>query len=71
MSGIGVLDWYGMWYGFNIGLFSIYHPWFCLSKPSVISEIKLREYGSEVIEVNDNGFGVEEKNFEGLSMPFN
>lgn len=30
-------------------------------------EIKLKEYGSEIIEVNDNGSGVVEENFEGLS----
>lgn len=30
-------------------------------------EIKLKEYGEESIEVSDNGCGVEENNFEGLS----
>ncbi len=30
-------------------------------------EIRLREYGSELVEVVDNGSGVEEANFEGLS----
>ena len=34
---------------------------------ALFSDIKLKEYGSEVIEVSDNGSGVEEKNFEGLS----
>lgn len=33
-----------------------------------ISDIKLKDYGSQTIEVSDNGFGVEENNFEGLSM---
>ncbi|XP_067672936.1 mismatch repair endonuclease PMS2-like [Haliotis asinina] len=31
-------------------------------------EVKLKEYGSESIEVSDNGTGVEEKNFEGLTL---
>lgn len=30
-------------------------------------EVKIREYGLESIEVSDNGSGVEEHNFEGLS----
>lgn len=30
-------------------------------------EVKVREYGQESIEVSDNGSGVEESNFEGLS----
>lgn len=30
-------------------------------------EIKVREYGLESIEVSDNGSGVEESNFKGLS----
>lgn len=30
-------------------------------------EVKVREYGSESIEVSDNGSGVEENNFKGLS----
>jgi hypothetical protein len=34
---------------------------------ALFSDIKLKEYGSEVIEVSDNGSGVEENNFEGLS----
>ncbi|KAJ1529240.1 hypothetical protein ONE63_006042 [Megalurothrips usitatus] len=31
-------------------------------------EIRLREYGSELVEVVDNGCGVEETNFEGLTL---
>lgn len=30
-------------------------------------EVKLREYGQESVEVSDNGSGVEECNFEGMS----
>ncbi|KAM3917108.1 mismatch repair endonuclease PMS2 isoform 2-T2 [Leptodactylus fuscus] len=31
-------------------------------------EIKLKEYGAELIEVSDNGCGVEEHNFQGLTL---
>lgn len=31
-------------------------------------DIKLKEYGAEFIEVSDNGCGVEEHNFEGLTL---
>ncbi|NXY89514.1 PMS2 endonuclease, partial [Alcedo cyanopectus] len=31
-------------------------------------DIKLKDYGAEVIEVSDNGVGVEEENFEGLTL---
>ncbi|XP_048871789.1 mismatch repair endonuclease PMS2 [Brienomyrus brachyistius] len=31
-------------------------------------EIRLKEYGSDLIEVSDNGKGVEEGNFEGLTL---
>lgn len=33
----------------------------------LILDIKLKDYGAELIEVSDNGCGVEEENFEGLS----
>lgn len=33
-------------------------------------QIRLQEYGSELIEVSDNGCGVEEVNFQALSMFF-
>ena len=33
----------------------------------VFSEIRLKEYGRESIEVIDNGSGVEERNIHGLS----
>lgn len=32
-----------------------------------ISDVKLKESGAELVEVSDNGKGVEEANFEGLS----
>jgi len=32
-----------------------------------IAEIKLKDYGSELIEIQDNGSGVENSNFAGLS----
>ena len=31
-------------------------------------EVRLKEYGSEGLEVLDNGSGVEEHNFEGLTL---
>ncbi|NXM00838.1 PMS2 endonuclease, partial [Tyrannus savana] len=31
-------------------------------------DIKLKDYGAELIEVSDNGDGVEEENFEGLTL---
>ncbi|XP_030901475.2 mismatch repair endonuclease PMS2 isoform X2 [Melopsittacus undulatus] len=31
-------------------------------------DIKLKDYGAELIEVSDNGCGVEEENFEGLTL---
>ncbi|EAW71766.1 postmeiotic segregation increased 2-like 3, isoform CRA_b [Homo sapiens] len=34
-------------------------------------DLKLKDYGVDLIEVSDNGCGVEEENFEGLTMsPF-
>uniref|UniRef100_K1QM63 Mismatch repair endonuclease PMS2 n=1 Tax=Magallana gigas TaxID=29159 RepID=K1QM63_MAGGI len=33
-----------------------------------INEIKLKDYGLESVEVSDNGSGVEENNFEGLTL---
>lgn len=32
-----------------------------------VIEVRLKEYGSELVEVIDNGTGVQEENFEGLS----
>ena len=32
-----------------------------------VIEVRLKEYGSEFVEVIDNGTGVQEENFEGLS----
>uniref|UniRef100_A0A8C6Y2D6 Mismatch repair endonuclease PMS2 n=1 Tax=Naja naja TaxID=35670 RepID=A0A8C6Y2D6_NAJNA len=31
-------------------------------------EVKLKDYGADLIEVSDNGYGVEEDNFEGLTL---
>ena len=40
-------------------------------KVNTFADIKLREHGSEAIEVSDNGVGVEEENFQGLSkLPY-
>ncbi|XP_022251208.1 mismatch repair endonuclease PMS2-like [Limulus polyphemus] len=33
-------------------------------------EVRLKEYGSELVEVSDNGVGVHESNFEGLSLKY-
>lgn len=30
-------------------------------------DVRLKDYGAELVEVSDNGKGVEEANFEGLS----
>lgn len=38
-----------------------------LDAGATIVEVKVKEYGLESIEVSDNGGGVEESNFEGLS----
>lgn len=32
-----------------------------------VPDVKLKEYGADLVEVSDNGKGVEETNFEGLS----
>lgn len=34
---------------------------------ATLVEIKLKDFGETSIEVSDNGLGVEESNFEGLS----
>uniref|UniRef100_A0A182FMQ8 MutL C-terminal dimerisation domain-containing protein n=1 Tax=Anopheles albimanus TaxID=7167 RepID=A0A182FMQ8_ANOAL len=41
-----------------------------LDAGATLIEVKLREHGSELVEVADNGSGVEEKNFEGLSAKY-
>ena len=38
-----------------------------LDAGATVIEVRLREYGSELIEVVDNGIGVQEENFRGLS----
>lgn len=35
-----------------------------------VSDVRLKESGAELVEVSDNGKGVEEANFEGLSKCF-
>lgn len=32
-----------------------------------VIEVRLKEYGTELVEVIDNGYGVSSDNFEGLS----
>ncbi|PSN53684.1 Mismatch repair endonuclease PMS2 [Blattella germanica] len=39
-----------------------------LDAGATVVEVRLREYGSELVEVIDNGLGVEEENFEGLTL---
>jgi len=34
----------------------------------LVLDVRLKNYGSEVIEVVDNGCGVDESNFQALSM---
>ncbi|XP_050096666.1 mismatch repair endonuclease PMS2 [Anopheles aquasalis] len=41
-----------------------------LDAGATLIEVKLREHGSELVEVADNGSGVEEKNFEGLTAKY-
>jgi len=31
-------------------------------------EVKVKEYGGDLVEVTDNGSGVEERNFQGLTL---
>ena len=38
-----------------------------LDAGATVIEVRLREYGSELIEVVDNGIGVLEENIQGLS----
>ena len=38
-----------------------------LDAGATVIDIKLKEYGSELVEVVDNGIGVHPSNFEGLS----
>ncbi|KAJ8363841.1 hypothetical protein SKAU_G00126720 [Synaphobranchus kaupii] len=38
------------------------------SGQSIFVEIRLKEYGAEQVEVSDNGKGVDEDNFEGLTL---
>uniref|UniRef100_A0A8C8R9N2 PMS1 homolog 2, mismatch repair system component n=1 Tax=Pelusios castaneus TaxID=367368 RepID=A0A8C8R9N2_9SAUR len=33
-------------------------------------DLKLKDYGADLIEVSDNGYGVEEENFEGLTLKY-
>jgi len=39
-----------------------------LDAGATVVDIKLREMGSEMIEVSDNGVGVEERNFKGMTV---
>lgn len=38
-----------------------------VSLVSLITDVRLKNYGSELIEVIDNGCGVDEPNFQALS----
>lgn len=38
-----------------------------LDAGATVVDVRLRDYGSELIEVTDNGSGVEPDNFQGLS----
>lgn len=38
-----------------------------LDAGATVVDVRLRDYGSELIEVTDNGSGVESDNFQGLS----
>uniref|UniRef100_A0AAG5DI07 Mismatch repair endonuclease PMS2 n=1 Tax=Anopheles atroparvus TaxID=41427 RepID=A0AAG5DI07_ANOAO len=41
-----------------------------LDAGATLVEVKLREHGAELVEVSDNGSGVEEKNFLGLTAKY-
>ncbi|GAB0089739.1 PMS2 [Sergentomyia squamirostris] len=41
-----------------------------LDAKATLIEVKLKDYGSESIEVTDNGIGVEEENFKGLTAKY-
>jgi DNA mismatch repair protein PMS2 len=38
-----------------------------LDAGATVIEVRMKEYGSELVEVIDNGVGVEEENFQALS----
>jgi DNA mismatch repair protein PMS2 len=38
-----------------------------LDAGATVIEVRLKDYGSELVEVVDNGAGVEEENFQALS----
>jgi DNA mismatch repair protein PMS2 len=38
-----------------------------LDAGATVIEVRLKDYGSELVEVIDNGTGVEEENFQALS----
>ena len=40
----------------------------CACVLTILAEVRLREYGAELVEVCDNGSGVQEQDFEGLGM---
>uniref|UniRef100_A0A8D0GGK5 PMS1 homolog 2, mismatch repair system component n=1 Tax=Sphenodon punctatus TaxID=8508 RepID=A0A8D0GGK5_SPHPU len=40
----------------------------CVDAGATNIEVKLKDYGADLIEVSDNGCGVEEENFEGLTL---
>ncbi|XP_058123674.1 mismatch repair endonuclease PMS2 [Anopheles ziemanni] len=41
-----------------------------LDAGATLIEVKLRDHGAELVEVSDNGSGVEEKNFQGLTAKY-
>jgi DNA mismatch repair protein PMS2 len=38
-----------------------------LDAGATVIEVRIKEYGRELVEVKDNGAGVEEENFQALS----